>query len=139
MKTFNQWLNENSKEQKSLINGIVYKAKDILNFVADGDLQSISEWMDVPLESLNFSYRLQPIALFAKQAEEMLGTYEEFPEDEVRTNKILKIIKKQPLYPVFVKEGDKDSFIMEGRHRIVAFWQAGIKQIPVFYVSEVKS
>jgi hypothetical protein len=100
----------------------------------EADLHSVAEWMNVPLESLVFQYRLVPISIFAKQAEDMFGTYDEFPQDKKRTDKISKIIKRQPAYPVFVEMDDPANFIMEGRHRIVAFWQAGMQQVPVFYV-----
>lgn len=128
---FRLWLEQNFVEDN------VYKAQDIQRSVAPGDLQSVAEWMGVPLENLNFVYRLIPISLFAKQAEDMSGTYDEFPKDRRRTNKILKLIKSQPLYPVFIEEGDVNNFIMEGRHRIVAFWQSGVQKVPVFYVRKV--
>jgi hypothetical protein len=69
----------------------------------------------------------------------MYGTYDEFPEDEERTNRILKLLKRgaQPL-PIYVEAGDPDFFVMEGRHRMVAFWLAEMKTIPVAYVSVVK-
>ena len=67
----------------------------------------------------------------------MLGTYDEFPEDEARTRKILKALQSgEPVLPVFVEDGDTTHFIMEGRHRIVAFIQSGLSEIPVAFVSK---
>lgn len=121
----------------SLVVGKVYTANDIQNFAAEGDLHSVAEWMGRSLDNLVFQYQLVPISIFAKQAEEMFGTYDEFPKDKQRTDKISKIIKQQPAYPVFVEAGDPSNFIMEGRHRIVAFWQVGMQRVPVFYVGVV--
>lgn len=77
-----------------------------------------------------------PVQVFAKTAQEMLGTYGEFPKDAARTQKISKLLNQgSPTYPVFIADADPDNFIMEGRHRIVAFWKAQMPRIPVFYVS----
>jgi len=38
--------------------------------------------------------------------------------------------------PMYVEQGDPDLFVMEGRHRMVAFWLAGMKIVPVAYASK---
>lgn len=119
-----------------LIPGHSYKAQEIANHVADDDLENVSEWIGAPLESLTFTYAIEPMSVFQKQAEDMRGTYGQFPDDEARTDDILWNLKDESAYPVFVEQGDKLKFIMEGRHRIVAFLIRGLQQVPVFYVNQ---
>lgn len=118
-----------------LSNDQIYTSDEILPYTAPNDLKSISEWMNTPLDQLKFIYKLVPMSTFDKQAKDMLATYDEFPKDRNRTDKINKLLKNnKPLYPIFVEYGDRTNFILEGRHRIVSFLQNNIKQIPVFYV-----
>jgi uncharacterized ParB-like nuclease family protein len=42
----------------------------------------------------------------------------------------------EPVLPVFIEEGDTTHFIMGGRHRIVAFIQSGLSEIPVALVTK---
>jgi hypothetical protein len=100
------------------------------------DLKDVAEWMSTTSDKLNIVVKQEPIEKFIKQIREMYGTYDEFPEDEERTNRILKLLKRgaKPL-PMYVEANDPDLFVMEGRHRMVAFWLAGMKTIPVAYVS----
>jgi GNAT superfamily N-acetyltransferase len=103
------------------------------------DLSDVADWMRTTPDKLKMVVKQEPIEKFIKQIREMYGTYDEFPEDEERTNRILKLLKKgsKPL-PIYVEDGDPDLFVMEGRHRMVAFWLAGMKTIPVAYVSVKK-
>ena len=100
------------------------------------DLKDVAEWMRTTPDKLNIVVKQEPIEKFIKQIREMYGTYDEFPEDEERTNRILKLLKRgaNPL-PMYVEANDPDLFVMEGRHRMVAFWLAGMKNIPIAYVS----
>ena len=100
------------------------------------DLKDVSEWMRTTPDKLKIVTKQEPIEKFIKQIREMYGTYDEFPEDEERTNRILKLLKRgaQPM-PIYVEANDPDLFVMEGRHRMVAFWLAGMKTIPVAYAS----
>ena len=100
------------------------------------DLTDVAGWMNTTPDKLKVVVKQEPIEKFIKQIREMYGTYNEFPEDEQRTNRILKLLKRgaQPL-PVYVEANDPDLFVMEGRHRMVAFWLAGMTTIPVAYTS----
>lgn len=101
------------------------------------DLKDVAHWMNTTPDNLSIELKQEPIQKFIKQIKEMYGTYDEFPEDEERTNRILKLLKRgaKPL-PMYVEKGDPDLFVMEGRHRMVAFWLADMKTIPVAYVSK---
>ena len=100
------------------------------------DLDDVADWMNTTPDKLSVEVKQEPIEKFIKQIREMYGTYDEFPEDEDRTNRILKLLKRgaKPL-PIYVEAGDPHLFVMEGRHRMVAFWLAEMKTIPVAYVS----
>ncbi len=52
-------------------------------------------------------------------------------------NKIKKIIMEgNTLYPIFVEADDKDFFILEGRHKIVSFYECGLLKVPVIFVKK---
>lgn len=109
------------------------KDKDVLK----GDIESIAEWLDTDVDNLKLTFKMEPIAKFKKQIIEMLGTYYEFPKDAKRTKKIVGLINKtKEVYPIFAEP--EHLFVMEGRHRMVAFWQLDLKEIPVFYCEKVK-
>jgi hypothetical protein len=100
------------------------------------DLKDVADWMNTTPDKLSVTVKQEPIEKFIKQIREMYGTYDEFPEDKKRTNRILKLLKRgaKPL-PIYVEANDPYLFVMEGRHRMVAFWLEGMKTIPVAYVS----
>lgn len=99
------------------------------------DVYSIAEWLNKPIKNISFYFKLEPISIFSSQIEEMESTYSEFPDDEERTQQIYKLLQQgnEPR-PVFVELKDKDKFILEGRHRIVAFKWIGLNSVPVLYV-----
>ena len=101
------------------------------------DLKDVAEWLNTTPDQLSIEVKQEPIEKFIKQIREMYGTYLEFPKDEKRTDRILKLLKRgaDPL-PIYVEAGDPHLFVMEGRHRMVAFWLAGMKTIPVAYASK---
>ena len=99
-----------------------------------GDLEAAAEWLGQ--NDINIDLIEEPIELFMPQIKEMYDTYKEFPNDSKRTKNILEKLKRgEPEYPIYVKKGDSHRFVMEGRHRMVAFWLVGLKNIPVAYVS----
>jgi len=101
----------------------------------DSDLKDVASWMDTTVDNLHIEVDMVPIEHFKKQIEEMHSTYEEYPNDASRTEKIIDQIKSgaTPL-PVYIDISDPTGFVMEGRHRMVAFWLLGMKEIPVAYV-----
>ena len=100
-----------------------------------GDLESAADWIGKSMKSLRVEVVDEPIKIFMPQIKEMYNTYDEYPQDSKRTNIILqKLNAGQPEYPIYVARGDKEKFVMEGRHRMVVFWLAGLKTIPVAYV-----
>ena len=101
------------------------------------DLASVAQWLRAEPDQIEVHIKQEPIDKFLGQIKEMYGTFGEFPKDERRTNKILRLLKQgaTPM-PMYVEQGDPDLFVMEGRHRMVAFWLAGAKTVPVAYVSK---
>lgn len=118
-----------------LTNG-VDENKEITHEDTDNDLKDVADWMNTTPDNISVEVKQEPIEKFIKQIREMYGTYNEFPKDEQRTDRILKLLKQgaKPM-PIYVEANDPDLFVMEGRHRMVAFWLAGMKTIPVAYVS----
>ena len=99
------------------------------------DLTDVADWMNTTSDKIKVVVKQEPIEKFLQQIREMYSTYDEFPKDAKRTNRIVSLLKKgeKPL-PIYVEANDPHLFAMEGRHRMVAFWLAGMKTIPVAYV-----
>ena len=113
------------------------KLKEDTSIVNDQDLKDVGEWLDTSVDNIKVELKREPISKFEKQIKEMYSTYDEFPKDEKRTNKILNQLKKgEKALPIYVEKNDKNLFVMEGRHRMVAFWLHEMKEIPVAYVSK---
>jgi len=104
---------------------------------SEDDIKSVAEWFHTTIDNLEITLKSEPIVKFLDQIREMYNTYSEFPRDAARTKKIIKQIKlSDKLYPIYVENGDPRLFVMEGRHRMVAFMLLGYKTIPVAYVSK---
>lgn len=101
------------------------------------DLHDVADWLSTTADKVHIDIRQEPIQKFEKQIKEMYSTFDEFSEDEKRTNRIVKLIKGgAPALPIYVDANDPELFVMEGRHRMVAFWLLGMKTIPVGYASK---
>lgn len=103
----------------------------------ESDLEDVADWLQTTKENLHIEIVYEPIEKFKKQIIEMYDTYDEFPKDGKRTNRILKMLGKgeKPL-PIYVEKNDPYLFVMEGRHRMVAFYLYNMEKIPVAYVSK---
>ena len=101
-------------------------------FLAD-DIEQVGEWF--PSKELKFYMDEIEIEKIKKGILEMLSTYEEFPKDKERTDKIVKLLKYgQRRLPIFIEKDDPYNFVLEGRHRMVANYLLGYEKIPVVYV-----
>lgn len=105
----------------------------------DADLCDVAKWMKCKVQNLQLRKTEVPSAFFKDLVDGLILSYARFPGEKQRTLKILKQIERgQPLLPVFIEEGDQDNFVMEGRHRIVAFHLAGLPTVPVIFVSKME-
>lgn len=104
------------------------------------DLQSIALWLNVESVShVHVKIKKIHIDTFEKQINEMEETYKEFPLEKKRTQKIFdKLNNGEMPQPIYVGKDDPNNFIMEGRHRVVAFKWFGLNEIIVAEVSEQK-
>jgi len=102
----------------------------------DSDLKDVAGWLRTTVDNLDIDYKSEPMSLYEKSAKEMYESYDEFPKDKKRTDKIIKLLKKgeSPL-PIYVEKDDPYNFVMEGRHRMVAFYLLGHKEVMVARVS----
>lgn len=103
------------------------------------DVKSITEWMNVKsVNELLIEKKYINIDLLEKQINEMESTYKEFKSDLIRSRKIFnKINKGSTVEPIYIEKNDKHLFVMEGRHRMVAFKWLNIREIPVMFVSKL--
>lgn len=108
---------------------------DAVNMSQLSDIEDVGSWLDKEIEDIEFYFKKEPIEKFIEQAKEMEGTLDEFLDEKERTEHIFDLLKDgdDPM-PIFVKRGDSSRFIMEGRHRVVAFMWYGLDTIPVIYV-----
>lgn len=99
----------------------------------EADLAAVDQWLQA--ETV-YRFVAEPMARFIDRAQDLLDTYPNFPADKARTDAILATVQDgaEP-WPIFVDS--EDDFIMEGRHRIVAFHILGLTTIPVIYVTKL--
>ena len=124
-----EFLNENRNNLKRIT---VNKAIELSQL---SDIKDVSEWLDKEIEKIKFYYKDEPISMFNETIEEMQSTYDEFIDELERTEYIFKLLDNgnKPM-AIFIKLNDEDNFIIEGRHRIVAFNWFGLDKVPVIYV-----
>lgn len=104
--------------------------------INQSDLNDVSQWLNTSVENLEIHIIYESISKYEKQIKEMYATYDEFPQDAKRTQKIRKLLNNgEKMLPIYVEANDESFFVMEGRHRMVAFWLNGFKEIPVAYVN----
>lgn len=100
----------------------------------EADLQAVGQWMGCAPEALELSVSWEPIAQFIDEVEAMVESYPRLPKEAARTRRIERLLSKGELpRPVYVERGEV--FVMEGRHRIVAFARAGMLEVPVCRVA----
>ncbi len=113
------------------------RARDFID-PTSSDCQDVAEWLHTTPDNLSIEIVQEPIEKFITQIKEMYHTYDEFPKDAKRTRKIIQAIKQGgKILPIYVERNDPHKFVMEGRHRMVAFWLLKINIIPVAYVTKI--
>jgi hypothetical protein len=129
--TIREYLNENINRK-----GIKeISLNDAVKLSQLSDVKDVGEWLNKPIEEIKYYYKEEPISMFNDTIEEMESTYDEFIDDRDRTEYIVDLLEKgNKSMAVFIELNDKDNFIMEGRHRIVAFSWFGLDKVPVVYV-----
>lgn len=102
------------------------------------DLKDLSEWLDVSdVDELEIVFEMMPITLFEEEINGMESTYNEFPKDKARTKKIYqKLLNGESPQPIYIENGDSSNFVMEGRHRMVAFKWFKLEEVLVGKVSK---
>lgn len=102
------------------------------NQINNSDLKDVAQWLRTTVDDLDIEYRKEAINLYLKDAKEMFESYNEFPQDKKRTDKIIKLLKKgEEALPIYVENNDEHNFVMEGRHRMVAFYLLGYQEVLV--------
>jgi hypothetical protein len=103
---------------------------------APDDIAAVCAWLKTTEDKLRWASAQESIARFMPDIAVMLDSYSTFPKENRRTMAILKALHRGDVaYPVFVQAGS--DFILEGRHRIVAFHLFGMTEVPVVTVSLV--
>lgn len=102
------------------------------------DLESITLWLNVEsIKQIDVSMKLVNIETFQSQIDELESTFDECPEDKQRAINIFKNLKTGDApQPIFVEKDDPKNFVMEGKHRIVAFKWFGLTEVLVAEVSK---
>lgn len=103
------------------------------------DLSETAKWLKCKPQDLALRMAYLPAEIFRELVNGLVESYDQFPAERRRMQKILEEIENgAPPLPVFIEEDDPENFIMEGRHRIVAFLMAGLPTVPVLFASKVK-
>lgn len=104
--------------------------------VNTSDLEDVAQWLNTKVDNLQVEYNKESMDLYRQGAIEMLNSYDEFPNDKKRTDKIVKLLKRgETALPMYVEKNDKNNFVMEGRHRMVAFYLLGYQEVLVARVT----
>jgi hypothetical protein len=138
VKNFKQFVKENVSRLKEI------SLDDAIRLTQEDDVKNVyysllgndnEKWVDKSEDDIQFYLSEEPINLFTDQILEMESISNEGSEDYDRVLKIYDILKNggKPK-PVFVELNDRDKFVIEGRHRMVAFKWIGLKYIPIIYV-----
>ena len=129
--TIREYLNEN-------VNRFGVKEitlNDAIKLSQLSDVKDVGEWLNKPIDEIKYYYKEEPITMFMDTIDEMESTYDEFIDERDRTEHIFDLLESgNPPMAIFIELNDKDNFIMEGRHRIVAFSWFGLNKVPVVYV-----
>lgn len=101
------------------------------------DLNDVALWLKVSgTHAVKTRMETLPLSKFNLTIERLKASYVEFPQDKKRTDRIVRAIRNgDKPNPVYIEDGDETMFIMEGRHRIVAFNLAGIVDVNVYFCS----
>jgi len=100
----------------------------------ENDLAYVAEWMaDAPTE---LTFAIEPLEKYTKEIQDRLGTYDDSPRHASRTNTIVELLRAgAPQRPVFIDT--EYGMLIEGNHRIVAFYLLGLTSLPVVYVTAI--
>ena len=94
------------------------------------DLRVVASWLKCDVADLSLELREESIDQFMPQVREMLASYDLFPKEAARTDRIERLLRKGAApRPIYVERDDPHNFILEGRHRIVAFYRLGHKTV----------
>ncbi len=105
--------------------------------MAPDDLTGVAAWLKCSPEDLSLRTEEISIDAFTQHIASCRASYPNFPKEEKRMRKILRQLQKgEPAFPVFVEDGDPHRFILEGRHRIVAFKEYGLTTVPVTFAAK---
>lgn len=103
----------------------------------DKDVAAVAAWLKCPVEGLVLRKARLPLARFAAHVSQCKASYAAFPAEARRTRRIANLLRQgEPARPVYVEENDPHLFVLEGRHRIVAFDDCGHTEVDVVFVSK---
>jgi dsDNA-binding SOS-regulon protein len=104
-----------------------------IKLTSQEDVNAIGLWLKKNINDINYILKYEPINKFQQEINDMENSYSKFPKEKKRTEIILNILRNgEDIKPIFYE--DRYDFILEGRHRIVAFKLFGLKEVPVIYV-----
>lgn len=90
---------------------------------SESDLINVARWLNESPENITVHIQQESIEKFQAQG-----------HDPSRVTKIMSLLQQgATVLPVYVADGR----VLEGRNRLAAFWQLGMKTIPVAYASSV--
>jgi hypothetical protein len=99
------------------------------------DLQDVCGWINAKsIEDIETRFEKIPIDRLLGQIKEMGASYKEFPKEKARTRRICNLLESgEDANPVYIEEGDESLFVMEGRHRMVAFEWKDMTEVDVCF------
>lgn len=124
---------------KHTLDQVIEAHPEAVRQTLSADLMDVAKWLKCKPHQLALRKASLPAETFRELVSGLVESYDHLPGERKRMKKILNEIKNgAPLLPIFIEEDDPENFIMEGRHRIVAFLMAGLSAVPVLFASKVK-
>jgi hypothetical protein len=134
---------EKTANSLGLVKNKTYNWEEVTeNFSALHDVRNILDWLKIENpDNVQFRYdELPVVGILGTNIKQRMDSLDKFPESKKRVDKILKKLENgQHSFPIYIEEGDPHLFIMEGRHRAIAFILNGMDKIPVFFVKILRS
>lgn len=137
---FAEWIYQDLHSKSTIGEGInshkEISLKQAIKLSQLSDINDVGTWLQKNIKDIKFYYSLEPINIFMETILEMESTYDDFPDEAERSRKIFELLQQgEKPKAIFIEKNDSSKFIMEGRHRIVAFKWFGLEKVPVIYVS----
>ena len=119
------------------------RAKDFVDMQPQPNLHdlTLAAWVfySTTPDNVDIDLKSEPIDKFIPQAKGIWNHFKKQIGEKRKVESMISTIKANIPFslPVYVKFNDPTLYVVEGRHRLCAYWLSGAKTIPVAYVKPI--